>query len=85
MVLDTFAPSFWLHCGRPVWQCSNRDASDALENLQRRMARVVMKYADSDEVMSHLRWQTLSNQCTDHVLKLLKKSMSHVFNRLFHF
>ena len=72
-----------------VWRCCGQVNSRAMEALQRRAARIVMRATDSDSAMDNLKWPTLEQRRRKHILNLVEKCIKghcpQYFNNYFIF
>lgn len=56
--------------------CSDMNKKKGLEKLQRRAARMIIRFTRSDEAMDSLRWDTLESKWDVHVFNLVNQSIS---------
>ena len=72
-----------------VWGCCGLGNSNAIENLQKRTGRLVVKTSRSDDAMAQLKWPTLASRRDKHTLSLVKKCINghcpQYFNNYFTF
>ena len=56
-----------------VWGSCGEVNSGALETLQKRVGRIVIKTSNSDTAMKALKWPSLRSRRDEHFLKLVRK------------
>ena len=56
-----------------VWGCCGQGNCNAIEALQRRAGRIVIRTFSSQKAMDSLKWPTLESRRDKHILKLVKK------------
>ena len=59
-----------------VWNCCRRTNADNIEKLQRHAARIIIQTNSSDEVLAHLKYDTLGLRREIHALNLVKKCLN---------
>ena len=56
-----------------MWTCCDKVNASTLEKLQRRAAQIIVNSSNSEQAMSSLAFDSLTDRCDKHVLKFVKK------------
>ena len=78
IIYRSFIPPVLDYCDT-VWNCCGCTNADNIEKLQRRAATIIMQTNSSNEVLAHLKHDTLGLTREIHVLNLVKKCLMGYF------